>query len=58
MNDVIITHALCIEKNIVYYGKSFREGGYGFRKRITLFEINIIKSDNIDGCIIKTLFNS
>ena len=26
MNDVTIPHALCIEKNIVYYVISFREG--------------------------------
>ena len=32
MNDVTIPHALCIEKNIVYYVISFREGWYGFRK--------------------------
>ena len=60
MNDVTISHALCIEKNIVYYVISFREGWYGFRKpqcgdpehRITLCEINSIKSDNIDEYII------
>ena len=26
MNDVTIPHALCIDKNIVYYVISFREG--------------------------------
>ena len=26
INDVTIPHALCIEKNIVYYIISFREG--------------------------------
>ena len=26
MNDATIPHALCIEKNIVYYVISFREG--------------------------------
>ena len=59
MNDATITHALCIEKNIVYYVISFRK----VRKaqcgdaecRITLFEINSIKTDNIDWYIIKRL---
>ena len=32
LNDVTIPHALCIEKNIVYYIIGFREGLYGFRK--------------------------
>ena len=62
MNDVTIPHALCIEKNIVYNVISFRERWYGFRKpqygypehRITLCEINSIKTDNIDGYIINT----
>ena len=26
MSDVIIPHALCIAKNVVYYFMSFREG--------------------------------
>ena len=62
---VTIPHALCIEKNIVYYVISFREGRYGFRKpkcgdpenRITLCEINSIKTDNIDGYIINIYSN-
>ena len=57
-NDATIPHALCIEKNIVYYVISFREGRYGFRKpqyRITLFEINRIMTDNIDGYIINVI---
>ena len=45
----------------VYYVISFREGWYGFRKpqcgdpehRITLWEIYSIKTENIDGYIIK-----
>ena len=53
-------HALCIEKNIVFYVISFTEGWYGFRKpqcgdqehRITPCEIYSIKTDNIDGYII------
>ena len=60
MNDVTMPHALCIEKHIMYYFISFREGWYGFRKpqcgdpehRITLCEINSIKNDNIDVDII------
>ena len=60
MTDVIISYALCIEKNIVYCIISFREGWYGFRNpqccnpehQITLCEINSIKSDNIDGYLI------
>ena len=56
MNDVTIPHALCIDKNIVYYVISFREGCYGFRKpqcgdpehRITLCKIITIKTDKID----------
>ena len=59
MNDVTIPHALCIEKNIVFYIINFREGWYGFRKPqcgdpehlITLCEINSIKTDNIGGYI-------
>ena len=58
MNDVTIPHELCIEKNIVYYVISFREGWYRFRKlqngdpehQITLCEFNSIKTaDNIDA---------
>ena len=63
MNDATIPNALCIEKNIVYYVISFREGRYGFRKpqcgdpeyQITLFEINRIMTDNIDGYIINII---
>ena len=63
MNDAAIPHAMCIEKKIVYYVISIREGRYGFRKQqcgdpehqITLFEINSINTDNIDGYIIKLL---
>ena len=55
VNDITRPHALCIEKN------SFRKGRYGIRKpqcgdpehRITLGEIYSIKTDNIDGYIIK-----
>ena len=64
MNDVTIPDALCIEKNIVYYVISFREGWYGLKKPqssdpehwITLCEINSIKTNNIDGYIIKSQF--
>ena len=60
MNDVTIPHALCTEKNIVYYIIGFREGWYGFRKPqfcypehpITFCEISSIKTDKIDGYII------
>ena len=66
MKDVTIPHALCIEKNIVYYVISFREGWYGFRKpqcgdpehRITLCEMNSIKSDNISGYIINVNYDT
>ena len=56
MNDATIPHALWIEKNIVYYVIIFREwkpqcGDPEYW--ITLFEINSIKTDNIDGYIIK-----
>ena len=59
-DDVTIPHALCIEKNIVYYVISFRDGWYGFRKpqcgdperRIALYEINSIRTDKFDGYII------
>ena len=58
-------HALCIEKNIVFYVISFWEEWYGFRKpqcgdpehRITLCEIYSIKTDNIDGYIIHVNVN-
>ena len=66
LNDVTIPHALCIEKNILYYVICFREGWYGFRKtkccdpehRITLCEINSIKTDNIGGYIINWITTS
>ena len=49
----------------VYFVISFREGWYGFRKpqcgdpehRITLCEIYSIKTDNIDGYIIKVFID-
>ena len=53
MNDITISHAMCIEKNTVYYVISLRERRNGFRK--PLCEINSIKTDNIDGYIMKSL---
>ena len=32
MNNITKPHALCFEKNILYYVTGFREGWYGFRK--------------------------
>ena len=59
MYGAIWVTSLCIEKNIVHFVISFRERWYGFRKPqcgdpehwLTLFEINSIKTDNIDGYI-------
>ena len=55
-----------MEKNIVYYVISFREGWYGFRKpqcgdpehRITLCEFNSIKTDKIGGYIISVFIKA
>ena len=63
MNDVTIPHALCIEKNIVYYVISFRaymDSEYHSlvirAHRITLCDINTIKTDNIGGYIINIYY--
>ena len=53
-----------LRKNILYYVISFRKIWYVFRKpqcgdpehRITLCEINGIKTDNIDGYIINIYY--
>ena len=59
MNDVIILHALCIEKTLCTTSSVSERGDMECgdpEPLITLCEINSIKSDNIDGYIVKNYF--